>query len=301
MREGGDKRVTAVRELRKEDLARFAELRRGHVVKRLRDSHHHIAKMFASGMDAVQVAQRVGRTPASIRTIRKSPAFEQLLAEYRAIATEAWADSVDTYFDLASSNMVRAELQIADRLGEAEEAGETLPVRDLLAISRDAADRFGYGKRSTQVNVNADFAALLEKAIRRSGKSLDLVASKAPRTSEPPAPRAAPQALASEASPVPLAPLGDQRAKIPSAVTPLGVRDSDSFADQLAFATREPRAVGEVARSRQPHASPSFADELADALGQASVAQGVTDPPPRAGVTALPPPGAVTPFPRRRA
>jgi len=266
VREVGDKRVTAVRELRKEDLARFAELRRGHVVKRLRDSHHHIAKMFASGMDAVQVAQRVGRTPASIRTIRKSPAFEQLLAEYRAIATEAWADSVDTYFDLASSNMVRAELQIADRLGEAEEAGETLPVRDLLAISRDAADRFGYGKRSTQVNVNADFAALLEKAIRRSGKSLDLVAPKAPR------------AVASEASPVQLAPLGDQQAEIPNAVTPLGERDPGA----------EPASRG-------------FADQLADALGQASVAQGVTDPPPRAGVTALPPPGAVTPFVRRRA
>ena len=276
MREVGDKRVTAVRELRKEDLARLAERRRGQVVKRLRDSHHHIAKMFASGLDIAQVSERTGKSYHSVRTLRKSPAFEQLLAEYRAIATEAWADSVDTYFDLASSNMVRAELQIADRLGEAEEAGETLPVRDLLAISRDAADRFGYGKRSTQVNVNADFAALLEKAIRRSGKSLDLVAPKAPRAGEPPAPRSAPQALASEASPVPLAPLGDQRAEIPNAVTPLGVRDPGA----------EPRG---------------FADQLADALGQASVAQGVTDPPPRAGVTALPPPGAVTPFPRRRA
>lgn len=270
-----ERKVTGVRDLRKEDLARLAEPRHATTVKRLRDSHHHIARLFAAGLDMKQVAERTGKSYFSIRTLRKSPAFQQLLAEYQALATEAWAESVDSYFEIATANMVRAELQIADRLGEAEEAGETLPVRDLLAISRDAADRFGYGKRSTQVNVNADFAALLEKAIRRSGKSLDLVAPKALRAApgaEGPTERAT------------LAPLGDQQAgTIPNAVSPLGVRDSGGVGSAIA----EQRG--------------GFADQLADALGQASVAQGVLDPPPSAGVTAPHPPGAVTPFLRRRA
>lgn len=165
--------VTAVRELRKEDLARLREPRAvAFTVKRLRDSHHHLARLFASGLDNHAVAKRTGMSPSRVRAIRQSPAFEQLVAEYRTIVNEAWVEGVDDYFELATGNMVRAELQIADRLGEAEEAGETLPIRDLLAISRDAADRFGYGKRSTQVNINADFAAALEKARLRSEKAV---------------------------------------------------------------------------------------------------------------------------------
>ncbi len=181
--------ILAVRELRKEDLARLAEPRAvANVVRRLKDSHHHLARLFASGLNAADVARRVGMTTSRVTQIRKSPAFDQLVAEYRKIATEAWAESVDDYFEIAAGNMVRAELQIADRLGEAEEAGETLPVRDLIAISRDAADRFGYGKRATQVNVNADFASLLEKAIRRSGKLVSEASPppKAPHSSHAP-------------------------------------------------------------------------------------------------------------------
>jgi len=162
-------RVLAVRSLRKEDLARLAEPRgRAYAVKRMRDSHHHLARLFASGLDNAAVAQRVGYSIHRVRIIRQSPAFAQLVDEYRALVNEAWVEGVDDYFELATANMVRAEMQIADRLGDAEDEGVPLPIRDLLAISRDAADRFGYGKRSTSVNVNADFAALLEKAIRRS-------------------------------------------------------------------------------------------------------------------------------------
>lgn len=169
--------VLEVRDLRKADLARLAEPRRAPIVAKLRDSHHHLAKLFASGLRASDVADRVGMSASRVAAIRRSPAFDQLVAEYRDILTEKWAEGVDDYFILAAGNMVRAELQIADRLAEAEEAGETLPVRDLLAISRDAADRFGYGKHTTQTNVNVDFAAQLERAIRRSRPELKVVES----------------------------------------------------------------------------------------------------------------------------
>jgi hypothetical protein len=248
--------IFEVRELRKEDLARLYEPRRVPVVRKIRDSHHHIAKLFASGLNAAEVARRTGRHRAAMSMLRKDPAFSNLVAEYRDIATAAWAEGVDDYFELACGNMVRAELQIADRLAEAEEAGETLPVRDLLAISRDAADRFGYGKKQTNLNVNADFAALLEKAIRRSGKEI--------------APQGAP---------------------------------------------REQRAMGEVAMSLQPHASPPCAEgapfKVIDAIAEqgellrlAKLARGEADPPSLpAGETVAPTPPAATvsPFIRRRA
>jgi hypothetical protein len=175
------RKVLTVRSLTKADLVKLYEPRRVPVVQKLKDSHHHLARLFASGLNIPAVARRVGRTVEAVRRIRQSPAFEQLVAEYRNVITEKWAESVDDYYEIACGNMVRAELQLADRLGEAEDAGETLPVRDLIAISRDAADRFGYGKRQTNVNVNADFASILERAVRRSGKgvALTVVSAKA--------------------------------------------------------------------------------------------------------------------------
>ncbi len=81
--------------------------------------------------------------------------------------------NADAFYEVATSNMLKAEVMLADKLEAAEEEGTHLPTRDLIAISRDAADRFGYGKRQTNLNVNADFASLLEKAIQRSGKTIE--------------------------------------------------------------------------------------------------------------------------------
>jgi hypothetical protein len=161
--------------LTKADLARLYEPRKANVVTKLRDSHHFLARLYASGLDNMAVAARTGYSVERLRRIRRSPAFDNLVAEYRQIVTAEWADTVDDYYEIAAGNMVRAELQIADKLEAAEEDPENnpIPVRDLLAISRDSADRFGYPKKGVNVNVNADFASMLEKAIKRSGKTIE--------------------------------------------------------------------------------------------------------------------------------
>lgn len=167
-------RELVARPLVKADLARLSEPKRIPTITRIKDSHHFIAKLFAAGMDTVQVAQHIGYPYSRVRMIRASPAFEELIQDYRKQVDQQWLANLDAYFDVTTSNMMRAELQLADRLAQAEDNDdEALPVRDLIAISRDAADRFGYGKKQTNVNVNADFASLLEKAIQRSGKSVD--------------------------------------------------------------------------------------------------------------------------------
>ena len=162
------RRILAITELTKDDLARLQEPRRAVVVKKLRDSHHHLARLFAAGCDNGEVARRTGYTYQRVKRIRESPAFKQLVEEYRAMVNETWLETVDDYQEIMLGNMIRAELQIADKLAEAEDNEETLPTRELMSISRDAADRMGYGKKSTNVNVNVDFAAQLEKAVRRS-------------------------------------------------------------------------------------------------------------------------------------
>jgi hypothetical protein len=136
---------------------------------KLRASHHFVARLAAMGLRNTAIASQTGYSLSRISQLIRSPAFEELIARYRSEIDAAFKDNLDAYFELARSNMIAAERQIADRLDEADEAGETLPIRDLISISRDAADRFGYGKKKEIThNVNADFAARLEKAIKRS-------------------------------------------------------------------------------------------------------------------------------------
>jgi hypothetical protein len=117
--------------------------------------------------------ERSGYSTQRIDTLFADPAFQQLIAKYREKVDAAYERQQDAYAQLVTSNMVKSETMLAEKLEEAEEAGTFLPTRDLIAISRDGADRFGYGKRQTNLNVNADFASILEKAIARSGKTIE--------------------------------------------------------------------------------------------------------------------------------
>ena len=178
--------ITLVRSLTREDLALVLEKRpivQG-VVRRFRDPHHRVARLFAAGIRIDEVVERSGYSYQRVWTLQQDPAFQELIAKYREKVDAAFVANVDDYYELATSNMRKAEAQIAEKLEQAEEEGSLLPTRDLIAISRDAADRFGYGKRQTNLNVNADFASLLEKAIARSGKTIE--ASLLPSPQSPP-------------------------------------------------------------------------------------------------------------------
>lgn len=188
--------VVGLRELSRDELALLKERRSTptNVPQRLRDSHHRIARLAASGLRVGPIASRVGMSYNRVATLLNSPAMAELIARYREKVDEAWKESEDEFYAVATSNMLKAERQIADRLDEADEEGETLPVRELVAISRDAADRFGYGKKQTNVNLNVDFAAQLERAIARSGKTIEASVVNQP----------ARQSLAGTSSPSPL-------------------------------------------------------------------------------------------------
>ena len=215
-----ERRILSTRELTKDDLLRLRERREATAVKKIKDSHHFIARLFASGLSIPEVARRTGRTTETIRRVRQSPAFDQLVAEYREIVTAEWAETIDDYYEIVTANMVRSELMITDRLQEQEEDPDAkpIPLRDLMAISRDAADRFGYGKHTTQTNVNVDFAAQLERAIRRSGKLADpkVIEGKAKEVSAEP-----PQSLSAPAEPPALSRVSAGDNRLVAAVIPL--------------------------------------------------------------------------------
>jgi len=143
------------------------------VVKRFKDSHHMLARMFASGMRPGEVCLAAGYSNSRVSVFLADPAFQELIAQYREAVDHTWRQGIDNYHTLATANMLVAERMLSDRLEAAEDEGVLPSVRELVMISADRADRFGFAKRTTQVNLNLDFAAQLDRAIARSGVTIE--------------------------------------------------------------------------------------------------------------------------------
>lgn len=172
-------KILESRPLTREDLACLREKRPGPpAVQQLRDTHHRVARLVASGLRLDEVVERSGYSYQRVTTLTKDPAFQELVAKYRSVVDAAFERQQDHYMQIVTGNMLKAEVMISDKLDDAIESGETLPTRDLLAISRDAADRFGYGKKSFVTHDN--LGSQLEKAMARSGKAVTIDAKAGP-------------------------------------------------------------------------------------------------------------------------
>lgn len=163
-------RLKSVRPLERADLAYLQQKSaRDMSIKNLRDSHHIVARLLASGQSMTEIARQCGRSISNISILAASPAMQELVAQYRAKEDDSWKASRDEYYDLIFSNGIKAARQIGDQLDMADDSPDNLiPINRLLAITADSSDRVGYSKKSTTLNVNVDFAAKLEAARRRS-------------------------------------------------------------------------------------------------------------------------------------
>lgn len=168
------RKVISATEMTKEDLGLLHAPRAKPIISRIRDSHHYLASLFAYGLDTREVAERVGYSYERVRRIRGTPSFDRLVEDLRPTVLGKRIDDLDVFSHTSSRNMLRAELMLADRLADAEETGELVPIRELVAITSDRADRFGYPKKSVNANVNIDWIGRMERAVRRSGKVINM-------------------------------------------------------------------------------------------------------------------------------
>lgn len=166
-------RIRSVRPIERADLARLQEPSSKPMIQKLRDSHHLVARLIASGLRLGEVAAQSGYSIGRISYLANNPAMIELVAKYRASEDQSWRESRDEYFGLIHANGIKAQRQIADALDAADENNEPVPLNRLLAIAADSADRVGYTRKTTNFNVNVDFAAKLEQARRRSLKVID--------------------------------------------------------------------------------------------------------------------------------
>jgi hypothetical protein len=155
--------INSVRELTPTDLQNFKP-GRDSTVQKFRDSHHRLARLIALGLKTHEVAEASGYSITHISILKSDPAFQDLVATYRDQVDATYRDEVAEYYANVAANRTAAARLINDALSIAEPGD--IPLRTLVAIHADAADRTGFGKRQT-VDVNIDFASQLDKAIKR--------------------------------------------------------------------------------------------------------------------------------------
>lgn len=160
--------ILALRELAPGEAQAIASVsdRPSSRIKSIRDSHHRLARLMAMGLRSSELAELSGYSAVRVSILRSDPAFMELVEHYRDIVNEGWKEEVDEYYGTVAANRTIAARLINDRLAEAEP--DDISLKELIAIHSDSADRTGYPKRTVAVNVNVDFAAKLDRAIKRS-------------------------------------------------------------------------------------------------------------------------------------
>jgi hypothetical protein len=113
-----------------------------------------------------------GYSANRIGQFKQDPAFQELVAQYKGKVDEAYVNSLDEFYESGMEHLIRMERMVGYQLDAAEDGtGEQIPLKTLFAGIADRADRFGYGKHSTQSTEITDFAKMMEQLASRSGRS----------------------------------------------------------------------------------------------------------------------------------
>src|SRR6266436_5732334 len=167
-------KVVGVRPLTREDMLRLQAPRPGqNRPKPMRETHHRLARMVAAGFRQEEILRLTGFSQTRLYQLRGDPAFQELVAAYRGKVDEAYVRGVDEFYETSTSNMLRAERKIEQILDDDDDGNleKPLSINQLMALTADRADRFGYSKKVVNRNENVDFAAMMEQIARSSGRS----------------------------------------------------------------------------------------------------------------------------------
>lgn len=154
------------RELTEADLAMLG-MEKGvkpPLLKKLKDSHHGLARVLASGSSPGEASLVTGFSLSRISILQNDPSFQELLTHYRSVSHEVFADLQQRMTSIS----LDALEELRERLIDTPEELESDFLLDLVKVT---ADRTGHGPSSkqTQVRVNVDLAERLEAARKRSG------------------------------------------------------------------------------------------------------------------------------------
>lgn len=128
-------------------------------LKKIRDSHHALARALSSGMPNVEAAKITGFDAGYISILKADPAFEELLAYYAEHNEVEQANLRDRMTLIA----LDVSQEIRDRLHNQPESFSHSEMRQLLT---NLADRVGFGPSAT-VHQTVDITETLSYADQR--------------------------------------------------------------------------------------------------------------------------------------
>lgn len=161
---GKEVEATVVREITRDDLPTLSADRgsKPSALKRIRDSHHALARTLASGVNPAEASAITGYSLSRISILQADPTFEELLSFYRKELVQSFAVVQDRMALLT----LDAVSELRDRL---EESPDSFSNGEIMELTRTMGDRSGAGPTTKQVNINVDLAGRLESARRRAG------------------------------------------------------------------------------------------------------------------------------------
>jgi hypothetical protein len=145
------------------------------VIERFRFSHHNVAIMFAMGLTVNEIAKRTGFTRRRLVILLDDPTFGELIEHYRTEYRGKQHEALPTMINNVESMFAGAVRKLLDWIEDSDETGEPISIPNLIRILEAAGDRTGYSKHTSKtINMSVSYAAELDRAIERSGKSEQL-------------------------------------------------------------------------------------------------------------------------------
>ena len=132
----------------------------------LRDSHHTLAKALARGARPAEASIITGYSSSRISILQRSPAFQQLVADYKEITDNGLVDYRTRLRDMGMD-------VLSNLWADATENPDKYSPGFLLDLGKVFVDRGGLAPetRSVNTNVNVDMAVRLEKGLARAEKA----------------------------------------------------------------------------------------------------------------------------------
>jgi len=159
--------MEVVRGLNEADKALLAQqptaVRNGTQLRRIRDSHHKLAKLLADGLSPAEVSMMTGYSPNRVYVLSNDPTFRELISFYRENKVEEYKD----FHARMAAFGTDALQELHQRL---DESPDQMDSEFLMGVVKTMADRTGHApvSKSVNVNVNANLADRLTRARQRA-------------------------------------------------------------------------------------------------------------------------------------
>lgn len=132
-------------------------------IKRLKQIHHELARLLASGLTPAQVAASTGYSSSRISILQKDPSFKGLMDHYSAHRDEIFCD--------VHKRMAVLGLDAADELQERlENNPESFSVGQLTELMKASLDRGGFSPVQKTQSVNMSITPEMLAKIRNTHK-----------------------------------------------------------------------------------------------------------------------------------